>query len=98
MVWLSLSGVPRVVLIAFVELAVAIALLVMVALGEVVVLLVLLISPPCYHVKQLYSSTRAVAPEVVVRMLREEPILEAADDVFIGDVSAGGRISKKRRV
>jgi hypothetical protein len=42
MVWLALLGVPRVVLLAFVEVAVAIALLVVVALGEVVVFLILL--------------------------------------------------------
>jgi hypothetical protein len=26
----------------------------------------------------------------VVRMLREEPVLEAADDVFVGDLGDGG--------
>jgi hypothetical protein len=50
MVWLSLSGIPRVVLLAFVELAVAIALLVMVALREAVIFLILLVStmPSCH--------------------------------------------------
>jgi hypothetical protein len=38
------------VLLALVEVAVAVALLVAVALGEVVVLLILLVSPPCHHV------------------------------------------------
>jgi hypothetical protein len=31
-----------------------------------------------------------IASEVVVRVLQEEPILEAADDVFVGDVGDGG--------
>jgi hypothetical protein len=79
-----------VVSLALVEVAVAIALLVVVALGEAVVLLVLLVSPPCHHVAQLYNSSRAIAPKVVIRVLREEPILEAVDDVLIGDVGDGG--------
>jgi hypothetical protein len=56
MVWLTLSNVPRVVPLAFVEVAVAIALLVMVALGEAVVFLIFLVSPSCHQVKQLHSS------------------------------------------
>jgi hypothetical protein len=90
MVWLALSGVPRVVLLAFVKMAVAIVLLVVVALGEAVVFLVLLVGPPCHHVTQLHRSSRAVAPEVVVRVLREEAVLDATDDVLIGDVGDGG--------
>jgi hypothetical protein len=50
LVWLALFGVPRVVPLALVEVAVAVALLVVVSLGEAVVLLVLLVSPPCHHV------------------------------------------------
>jgi hypothetical protein len=69
MVWLVLSGVPQVVPLAFVEVAVAIALLVVVALGEAVVFLVLLVGPPCHHVTQLHGSSQAVAPQVVVRVL-----------------------------
>jgi hypothetical protein len=90
LVWLAFSGVPRVVPLAFVEVVVAIALLVMVVLGEAAVLLILLISPSCHHVTQLHGSSRAIAPEVVVRMLREEPVLKAADDVYIGDIGDGG--------
>jgi hypothetical protein len=90
LVWLALSGVPQVVPLALIEVAVAIALLVVVVLGEAVVLLVLLVSPPCHHVTQLYGSSRVIASEVVVRVLREELILEATEDVFIGDVGDGG--------
>jgi hypothetical protein len=75
MVWLALSSVPRVVPLSFV----------VVALGEAIVFLILLVSPPCHHVMQLHDSSRAVAPEVVVRDLREEAMLEATDDVLIGD-------------
>jgi hypothetical protein len=46
LVWLALLGVPRVVPLALVEVAVAVALLVAVSLGEAIVLLVLLVSPP----------------------------------------------------
>jgi hypothetical protein len=98
LVWLALSGIPQVVPLAFIEVEIAIALVVMVALGEAVILLVLLISPPCHHVTQLHGSSRAIAPEVVVRMLREESVLKAADDVFVGDVGDMARISKKHRV
>jgi hypothetical protein len=62
----------------------------MVTLGEAVIFLILLVSPPCHHVVQLHGSSQAVAPEVVVRVLREEPILKATDDVLIGDVGDGG--------
>jgi hypothetical protein len=51
-------------------------------LGETVVLLVLLVSPPCHHV--------TIASEIVVRVLREEPVLEATDDILIVDVGDGG--------
>jgi hypothetical protein len=89
MVWLALSGILRVDPLALVEAVAAIALLVVVALGEPVVLLILLASPPCHHVAQLYCSSQAIAPEVVVRVLREEPVLEAADDILVGDVGNG---------
>jgi hypothetical protein len=89
LVWLALSGIPRVVPLALVEVGVAIALLVVVALGEAVVLLILLVSPPCHHIMQLYGSSQAIAPEVVVCVLREEPVLEAADDVLLDDVGDG---------
>jgi hypothetical protein len=90
LVWLALSGVPRVVPLALVKVVVAITLLIVVALGEVVVLLVLLVNSPCHHVTQLHGSSRVIAFEVVVRVLREEPVLEAVDDVFISDVGDGG--------
>jgi hypothetical protein len=79
-----------VVPLALVKVAIAVAVLVAVALGEVVVLLVLLVRPPCHHITEFHGSSRAIASEVVVRVLREEPILEAADDVLIGDVGDGG--------
>jgi hypothetical protein len=69
MIWLALSGVPQVVPLAFVEVVVAIALLVVVALGETVIFLVLLVGPPLYHVPQLHGSSWAVAPKVVIRVL-----------------------------
>jgi hypothetical protein len=90
LIWLALLGVSRVILLALVKVAVAIVLLVVVALGEAVVLLVLLVSPPCHHVTQLHGSSRAIASEVILRVLREEPVLEAADKVLIGDVGDGG--------
>jgi hypothetical protein len=57
MVLLVLSGVPRVVPLAFVKVAIAISLLVVVALREAVILLVLLVSPLCHHVTQLHDSS-----------------------------------------
>jgi hypothetical protein len=90
LVWLALLGVPRVVLLAFVEVAVATSLFVVVALGEAIILLILLVNPPCHHVTLLHGSSRAIAPKVVVCVLREEPVLEAANDVFIGDIGECG--------
>jgi hypothetical protein len=79
-----------VVPLAFVEVVIAIALLVVVALGEAVVFLILLVSLPCHHVMQLRGSSRAVAPEVVVCVLREEAVLESTNDVLIDNVGDGG--------
>jgi hypothetical protein len=90
LVWLALLGVPRVVPLALVEVVVAVALLVVAALWEAIILLVLLINPPCHHVTQFHNSSRAVASEVVVCVLREKAILEAADDVLVGEVGDGG--------
>jgi hypothetical protein len=72
-----LSGVFRVVPLAFVvvAIAIAIALLIVVAFGEAIVFLILLVSPPCLHVTQLHGSSRAVVPEVVVHVLREETVI-----------------------
>jgi hypothetical protein len=89
MVWLALLGILRLVLLAFVEVAVAIALLVVVTLGEAVVFLILLVSPPCHHATQLHGSSRTVTTEVVVRVLREEAVLEATNDVLVGNVGDG---------
>jgi hypothetical protein len=58
-----------VVPLAFVKVAVAIALLVVVALGEAVVFLILLVGPPCHQITQLHGSSRAVPPKVIVRIL-----------------------------
>jgi hypothetical protein len=90
MVWLTLLGIPRVVPLAFVKVAVAIALLVVVVLGEAVVLLIYLVSPPCHYLTQLHGSSQVVAPEVVVRVPQEKAILEETNDVLIGDVGDDG--------
>jgi hypothetical protein len=90
LVWLAFLGVPRVVPLALVKVVVAVALLVVVALREVIVLLVLLVGPPCHHVTQFHGSSRAVASEVMVSMLPEEAVLEAADDVLVGNGGDGG--------
>jgi hypothetical protein len=39
---------------------------------------------------QFHDSSRAIASEVVVHVLQEEPILEVADDVLVDDVGDGG--------
>jgi hypothetical protein len=90
LVWLALSGIPRVVSLALVEVVVVVALLVVVMLGEAIVLLILLVSPPCHHVMQFHGGSRAVASEVVVSVLRKDAVLEAADEVLIDDVGDGG--------
>jgi hypothetical protein len=50
LVWLALLEISQVVPLALVEMVVAISLLVVVALGEAIVLLILLVSPSCHHV------------------------------------------------
>jgi hypothetical protein len=66
---------------------VEVSLLVIVALREAIVLLILLVSPPCHHVVQLHDSSRMVASEVMVGVLQEEAVLEIADDILVGNVS-----------
>jgi hypothetical protein len=62
-------GIPRVVPLAFVKVVIAVALLVIVALREAIVLLILLVSPPCHHVAQFLGSSRAVASKVMVGVI-----------------------------
>jgi hypothetical protein len=50
LVSLAFFGIPRVVTLALVKVVVIVAMLVIVALREAIVLLVLLVSPPCHHV------------------------------------------------
>jgi hypothetical protein len=90
MVWLACLGVLRVVPLAFVGVVIVVALLVVVALGEALVLPILLVGPPCRHVVKIHGSSWAVASKVVVGVLQEKAILEAADDVLVGDVGDGG--------
>jgi hypothetical protein len=82
-------GGSRVVPLAFVG-AVIIVALVVVALGEALVLLVLLVGPSLHHVAELHDSLRAIVAEVVVDVLQAKAILEAADDILISDVGDGG--------
>jgi hypothetical protein len=57
-VWLAVSGVFQVVPLAFVG-AVAV-----VALGEALILLVLVVSPSLHHVVELHNSLGAIAPKL----------------------------------
>jgi hypothetical protein len=89
MVCNALSGGFRVVPLASVG-AVAVAALVVAALGEALVFLVLLVGPSLHHVVELHDSLRAIAAEVVVDVLQAEAVLKAVDDVLVGDVGDGG--------
>jgi hypothetical protein len=79
-IWLALSGWFRVVPLAFVG-AVAATVLVVVALGEALVLLILLVGPSLHHVTKLHGSLGAVTFEVTVDVLHSEAVLEAVDGV-----------------
>jgi xanthine dehydrogenase molybdopterin-binding subunit B len=59
-------------------------------LGEASVLLILLVGPSLHHVAKLYGGPGAVASEVTVDVLHGEAVLEAVDDVLVGDVGDGG--------
>jgi hypothetical protein len=95
MVWLALLGGFQVVSLAFVE-AVAIVALVIVALGEALVLLVLLVGPSLHHVTELHNSLGVDAAKVAVDVLRAEAVLEewmTSSSVMLVMVA---RISNKR--
>jgi hypothetical protein len=97
MVWLALLGGFQVVSLAFVE-AVAIVALVIVALGEALVLLVLLVGPSLHHVTELHNSLGVDAAKVAVDVLRAEAVLEewmTSSSVMLVMVA---RISNKRLV
>jgi hypothetical protein len=68
LVWLALSGGFRVVPLAF-FIEVAIAVLIIVALGEVFILLILQVGPSLHHVPKLYGGSWAVDSEVAVDVL-----------------------------
>jgi hypothetical protein len=74
---------------------VAVAMLVIVALRETIILLIDLVSPPCYHVAQFHGSSRTVVSEVVVGVLREEVVLEQRMTSFTVMLVMVAHISKK---
>jgi hypothetical protein len=59
-------------------------------LGETLVLLVLLVSTSLHHVANLHGSLGAVASDVAKDVLHGEAVLEAVDDILIGDVGDSG--------
>jgi hypothetical protein len=52
--------------------------------------LVHLVGPLLHHVTELYDGRGAVATKVTVEVSLGEAILEAVDDILIGDVGDGG--------
>jgi hypothetical protein len=91
-VGLVLSGRSRVVSLALVEAVVVIplALVVVAVLGVAVMFLVLLTGPSLHHVMKFHDGVGAVASKIAVEVLLGKAILEAVDDVLIGDVGDGG--------
>jgi hypothetical protein len=84
--------------LAIVGVVVVVALLVFVALGEALVLLILLVGPPWHHVAEFHGSSRAVAFEVMVSVLQKKLFWKqrmTSSSVMLAMVA---RISKKRRV
>jgi hypothetical protein len=69
---------------------VVVAALVIVFLGETLILLILLVGPSLPHVVELHGSLGAVAAQVAVDVLHSEAVLEAVDDILIGEVGNGG--------
>ena len=57
---------------------------------EVILLLLFLIIPLQHHVSEGHDRSGAVASKIMVELLCSEPIMEAVDDVIIGDVGDGG--------
>lgn len=54
-----------------------------------VALLVLLVHPSLHHVIELDDGLGSVASKVSEETLLGEAVLEALDDIFVGDVGAG---------
>ena len=65
------------------------ASVVVIAIGELLALLVLLIRLSLYHVAELHDCLGSSATEVTVDVKRGEVILIAVDHVLIGDVGDG---------
>jgi hypothetical protein len=93
-VWLALSGGSRVVPLALVGTVVVVpfAPVVIVALGEAVTFMVLLVGPLLHHVMELHEGLGTVAPKVLVEVPLGEVVLEAVDDILVGDVGDSGAV------
>jgi hypothetical protein len=69
---------------------VSLAFVVVVTLGVAVTLMVILVHPSLHHVVEFHNSLGAVASTIAVEILLDEAVLEAVDDVLVGDVGDGG--------
>jgi hypothetical protein len=88
-IFLALLGGCRVVPLALVG-AVVVVVLVVVAIGEAFVLLIILAGPSLHHLAELHDSLGVIAADVTVDVLHGKAVLEAVDDILIGDVGDGG--------
>ena len=79
-----LASIKALVIVPFASVVV-----VVVAIGELLALLVLLIRLSLYHVAKLHDCLGSTATEVTVYVKRGEVILIAVDHVLIGDVGDG---------
>jgi hypothetical protein len=61
-------------------------MLVAAALGEALILLILLVGPSLHHIMKLHDGLGAAASKVAVDVLQGEAILEAVDDILVSDV------------
>jgi hypothetical protein len=79
---------------------VSLAFVVVVTLGVAVTLMVILVHPSLHHVVEFHNSLGAVASTIAVEILLDEAVLEAVDDVLVGDVGDGGvcKTSRSRSI
>jgi energy-coupling factor transporter transmembrane protein EcfT len=56
---------------------------------ELIALLFFLVGPFQYHIAESHDRARSVSSEVAIELLGGEAIVEAVDDVVIGDVGDG---------
>jgi len=96
-VWLALFTGIRVLPLAFVTVVATLLVVIVLiaARGVAVILLLLVVGPDRHHITEFSNGLGSLLPKVSEEVPVGEALLEAVDDVLIGDVGDGGALLKE---